>query len=98
MDLKPTANRLALLRAAAEEKSRVYRCRDFDSGEVVAYLERPDQGELMVTARVDEQVKAGWLRSGAPTGPSWYARRPMLVTDAGRAVLAATEPISESSE
>jgi hypothetical protein len=54
----------------------------------VAYLERPDEGELLVTKRIAEQVTAGWLCEGSVTGRSFYARRAIMVTDAGRDVLA----------
>lgn len=91
MPLKVTPARLALLRAAAEPRSRVYRCVDYDTKEVVAYLQRPGEGELLVTKRVEEQATAGWLCEGPVTGPSWYARRPMLVTDTGRDILAQAE-------
>jgi hypothetical protein len=90
--LRVTPVRLALLRAAAAEpRSWVYRCVDYDTKETVAYLERPGEGELLVTKRVEEQVKAGWLCEGPVTGPGLSARRAMLVTDAGREVLAAAE-------
>lgn len=96
MPLRVTPARLALLRAAAEPKSRVYRCVDYDTKKTVAYLERPGEGELLVTTRVDEQVTAGWLCEGTVTGPSWSARRPMLVTDMGRDILAHATSTQES--
>jgi hypothetical protein len=89
--LRVTPARLALLRAAAEPNGRVYRCRDYHTKEMVAYLERAGEGELLVTTRVEEQVTAGWLCEGPLTGPSFSEQRAMLVTDAGRDVLATAE-------
>jgi hypothetical protein len=42
-----------------------------------------------VTARADELARAGWTTLGEDRYPSLYTGRPLVLTDAGRAVLAA---------
>ncbi len=99
-ELFPTKTRLALLQAATETRNGrpvLYRCRDFTTGNTVAYLATAD-GDRLVTARVSEAITAGWLREGRAEELSMYARRPVELTDAGRAVLDTSRPATPTTE
>lgn len=87
-DLKPTAARLALLRAIADPGVTVYTCREFASGKPMSVWNLPDHSERLVTKRCADLAAAKLIEKGKASGPSWYARRPWEITEAGRAWLA----------
>jgi hypothetical protein len=94
-ELKPTPARLALLRAV--ERGEVKRFRGWghepDSSEWIP----PEAPRRRVTSAVDLMFSAGWVRLGPRSSPSYYSAAPWLLTDAGRAVLAA-HPEKETTD
>lgn len=91
VDLKPTAARLALLRAITDPDVKVYSFREFSTDKPMSVWHLPDHSERVVTVRVAEMETAKLIEKGAASGPSWYARRPWEITEAGRAWLAEHE-------
>jgi len=86
--VKPTKTRLALLQAVAQDEVKQYRYVNYPS----EFRWRESAGRRrVVTARIEDMLRAGWVEVGPPPGKSMYSARPVLLTDAGRAVLAASK-------
>lgn len=84
--LRPTGARLALLRAAAA--GNVHGSYD-GTMKFTVYIKANgrDYDETVPSNRFHDLRAAGWLRIGRPLGESYYSRRPVEVTAAGRLVL-----------
>ena len=101
-DLKPTPARLALLKAVAAGEVTAHRspnslARDWVTWSQIAWAALPDawkQGTgryIKVTGRMKQMESAGWVELGPRNGPSFFAPRYWLLTDAGKAVSDASE-------
>lgn len=86
--LYPTKARLALLQAVADGEVKQHRFVGYPSE---VRWRQPAGRSRVVTARIDEMQRAGWVEMGPPVGKSMYSARPVVLTDAGKAVLAASK-------
>lgn len=82
----PTKARLAVL--AGVQRGEVQRHRRWMSTKPDYDVWTPESGKAVrVTARVEELLRAGWIRRGPATGPSMYAPQVYEITGEGERVL-----------
>lgn len=91
MSLKPTDGRMALVQAVAdgavEQHYGFLPSRDYITWDRGPGYDGPGRRYLTVDARVNELVRAGWVRLGEPVHEGYRANRRYEVTDAGQAAL-----------
>jgi hypothetical protein len=95
-ELKATKTRLTLLQAVAHDEVKQHRFPGYPSE---FRWRQPAGRSRIVTARIGEMERAGWVEVGSQVvgrsmsirSMSTYSTRPVLLTDAGAAVLAASK-------
>ena len=90
-ELYPTKTRLALLRAV--QRGEVTRYRPSAGPQYDCWC--PNEGVArVVTSRMDQLLRAGWVKHGWPLHASIYAPIPWLLTGAGKQILAEHPEVS----